>query len=494
METQGTAAAHFLGIDQGSSSSKALLLGSDGTIAWESEVPVDTSFPAAGEVEQSPEELADSVRTLIAGAQAFLMKQKGAVLSCIGLACQRSGVCAWDANSGTPLHPLISWRDSRFEAAIQGLDRKRIFSQCGIPPSPNYAGPKIAHLQQTFPQARVGTLDTFLLNALSDEAPFITEDTMAHRTMLYDLRRSQWDSELCRTFGANQERLAQVRPSLSRLAEIDGAPVGAALGDQQSALFYQYLRGKRVVLNIGSIGSVLAAAGTEFNPIENYINSVFFSEQKGERALHHYVVEGTTSSAGKTVAEIERLTGIAPKEMDSACQEAGDDPPVVFCPFGPTTTPDWSPDLPNLILAEHGPTPQMLCRALLENLGNFLLLDLFNFQPHGLMESTKDLPVTGGIARCDFLVQYLSNCLNLPIEREEQYQATALGAALAAAKSLHGEAAARKSASAVQSGGTKRFFPEDSGAIARYEQWLTLRERALKGSFTANELLGEGPL
>ena len=208
-------------------------------------------------------------------ARVFLAGHAPLKLLAIGCAFQRSGVCAWEHGSLKPCSPLLSWQDIRTADRIKvlGASDELLWERAGIPRSAHYAGGKISFLQEEFPDPAiaVGTLDSFILaNLLPGQ--FVTEDTMAHRTMLYNLKVGGWDQQLCEAFKVDIGRLATIKPSLQMYGELNSIPVRASLGDQQASLLYHHWLGYPVVLNLGTIASLQIYTGSVQKNLKGFID------------------------------------------------------------------------------------------------------------------------------------------------------------------------------------------------------------------------------
>jgi glycerol kinase len=245
---------HFavIGIDQGSSSTKGVVLLEDGTILGKATWPIKTEGDRIVTFEHSPEEILSSVRAAVAWGRA-VSGAVGLSVAGIGLATQRSGVLAWKKD-GSPLSPILSWRDARGnELASRVISSSEIVAaieaRAGLVPNPFFAASKISLLQQRYSaaEANVTTLDSFLINGLVEGSLPFTDDSMASRTLLYDIAEHRWSPSLCNLWGVDLHRLPQIRPSVmvpgtfSHPPKVPGTISGgravlAALGDKEAAV------------------------------------------------------------------------------------------------------------------------------------------------------------------------------------------------------------------------------------------------------------------
>lgn len=471
----------YIGLDQGSSSSKAVICSETGDVLWRSRRDVHTFFRSLEKVEQDAAELLESVRQLFTDCVRVVQRSPDWVIEGLGLTTQRSGVCAWEPESGNPITALQTWRDIRSREFI--IEHKAVLAPlvaklARLPLSPLYAAGKFRALQHKFPKAMVGTLDSFLVSNLTSAAG-VTEDTMAHRTMLYGFAAKTWDQDLCQAFQVDIGRLANIAPSLGSHGTLSGYPLRAMLGDQQAALLYLMAAGYRVSLNLGSIASLLAHT-TQPAQLPGYIPSVLYSsEQSGVRKFE-YVLEATTNCCGQTFRELEERFQVKLSEIDTLCAKQSGDIPLAFCPFGVLSTPDWREDCADYLIGwRRGDIPGIVC-ALLENLAHFIVDNIMAFIEHGHLDPKVDtLVVSGGAAASNYLLQHIVNVSGVKLRRISFPDATATGAAFAAALQHTGKLIniADDEAQVVD-------FQEDGNAgqaANRYQAWKRLKSSILAG-------------
>lgn len=472
----------FLGIDQGSSSTKAVLLDMHGQHHQEFSVSVSTHFEE-DKVEQSPNELLQSVRVVADDALRFAHRQKRQVLG-IGFSVQRSGVCAWERSSGEVVHPLISHRDTRTRERIGRIASmsESVRDRTGLPLTAHYAGSKIAQLQEQFsdPDVLVSTLDSYLVQQFTGDTRFISDDSMAARTLLYDLERGRWSSELCSLFGVSEDRLPNIRPSFSQHGTYRGIPLRAMLGDQQAGLFGRLAEGVKVVLNLGTISSVCVCTGHEIVRQNGFVSSVLFSSGEHEREFT-YLLEGVTSSSGSICDLLVRKLELAQslESLDQLCQSATGSAPIAYLPIGGAATPDWRHDLPALVSGPFAEKSADFARAAIEHIGASIASNLLTLKQAGVLpEELSSIVVSGGISDLNFLLQYISDVSGFELVRLSSREGGARGAAIAAlAQMVGGKVTLPRDRT------TKVFSPHASVSNQRYAEWRRLREQALTGHF-----------
>ena len=273
---------HFavIGLDQGSSSTKGVVLREDGTTLGKAVWPIKTEGNRIVTFEHSPKEILSSVRAAVAWGRA-ISGAVGLPVAGVGIATQRSGVLAW-RRDGTPLSQILSWRDARGnELASRVISSLEIVAaieaRAGLVPNPFFAASKISLLQQQYSaaEANVTTLDSFLINGLAEGGVPFTDDSMASRTLLYDIAEHRWSSSLCNLWGVDLHRLPQIRASVmvpgtfshppKVPGTILGGPLLASLGDKEAAVvgalgFGGVESPQRVVLDLGTLITMTIAS------------------------------------------------------------------------------------------------------------------------------------------------------------------------------------------------------------------------------------------
>lgn len=447
MDTSAT----YLGIDQGSSSTKAVVLGSEGTHLQEFHAPVPPRVEDGRKVEQDPEGLLESVLDVLERAKKWSVAQ-GLKIKGAGLAVQRSGVLAWNATDGRVRHPMMTWADTRTQPIIQGFGRgvERISLMTGLPTIPHFAAGKIHLLQREFldPSIHVATLDAFLLFRLSGKRLFVTEDTMASRTMLYALAERGWSEGLCREFAVDQKRLPKIVPSLGFLLERDEVPFVALLGDQQAALVGRAGAQKRPLLNLGTIASLTKDTG--FNPVQSpgLMTSVLLSRlvPNGFTRELRYLTELTSPVTGTVLLEPLRRSWVASsEELNTLCEgslaENPDGLAIAYFVDHRAASPTAPDPMPNVMVCRPGAAVRDRARAVVENVGNIIVRMLEEFSDKKLLGDTfpAEINVAGGGSELDYLLQYIADVSGHTLCRLKTREAGARGAALSAWMHLNSE-------------------------------------------------------
>ena len=440
--------SYILALDQGTTSSRAILFDKDGREAAMAQKPFAQSYPRPGWVEHDPEEIWSSQ---LAAAREAVAKARiaPAQISGIGIANQRETAVFWDRATGAPIGPAIVWQDRRTtdicrRLSAEGLE-KTITEKTGLLLDPYFSATKIMwFLQQGEMRKRAqkgelcfGTVDSWLLARLTGR--HLTDPSNASRTMLYDIRRGAWDAELASAMGVPSSLLPEVRPSASVFGtagrDLLGAeiPVCGVLGDQQAALLGQAcLEPGAVKVTYGTGCFCLLATGREIVGSKNrLLTTVAWDLGSGLE----YALEGSVFIGGAVVQwlrdELRILSSSA--ESDTLARAVPDTGGVYFVPaFTGLGAPWWDPDARGSIFGiTRGTRQEHLVRAGLESIA-FQTRDLIEAMQRDAGRSIRSVRVDGGASANSFLMQFQADILGVPLVRPRTYETTALGAAFAA--------------------------------------------------------------
>lgn len=480
----------FLGVDQGSSSTKGVLLDRAGSELESFVAPAPEVRRDGVKVEQDPAALLASVREVI-NRGVLRAEGAGCALKAIGLATQRSGVLAWRAKSGEVLHPMITWADTRFQKVIDsfGPGAELITNQTGLPTIANFAAPKIHHLQRLFlePSAYVATLDCYIAHALSNGAVYAIEETMAARTMLYSLSERGWSDELCRRFEVDRVRLPKIARSFSQHLILDGVPLMAMLGDQQAALIGSLDQKVSVVLNLGTIASLCISTGQTIARSPAMKTSVLYSRLGGER---QYMIETTSPITGSLLLEPLRRNWCSGTDSLSAlCYEAYQANPqglaTAYWFNHEHTSQRWPNGIPNITACRAGAEIRDRARAVVENVGNLIVRMIEECAQKGLLGelSPARIAVTGGGSEVDYLLQYVADVSGQTMIKLQAREASARGAALAAIASSYPNLDLM---TLNDSSAAREYRCENPERRNRYLMWLKMERDALQGTLPAS--------
>ncbi|MFG1957400.1 glycerol kinase [Nonomuraea sp. NPDC049028] len=427
-----------LAIDQGTGSTKALLVDAAGQVVARASAPLSQSHPAPGLAEQDAEELLGSVRDAVA---ACLRQADPRAVRGIGLSTQRESVVLWDAATGRPVAPLVGWQDQRgADRAAQLLDEgygDLVRSRTGLPLDPMFSALKMGALLDRHDPARersgrgelrLGTVDAWLLDALTGE--FVTEVGNASRTQLLNLATGDWDDELLEIFGVPRAALGRVVAStgpFGTVRDLDplpaGVPVLAVLGDSHAALFaHAGWRPGVVKVTYGTGSSVMTVAESPGlgGPGSPVCDTIAWSTGQGPT----FAREANIRSTGRTLTWLADLLGISADQVVdlAAGSDAGD---VTLVPaFGGLGAPWWDPRaVPVLAGFDLGTGREQLARAALESVAH-QVDDVLTAMP-GLRRIVAD----GGLTRSTALMRLQAGLSDVEVARTRHHELSAGGAA-----------------------------------------------------------------
>jgi glycerol kinase len=421
---------NVLAIDQGTSATKALLVGPGGEVLGRGEVPVRTRSVGPDGVETDPEELFASV--VAAGDRA--LAAAGAPAHAVALANQGETVLAWDRATGTPLSPAIVWQDRR-AAVICGrlADRSAELSAIsGLPLDPYFAAPKMTWLRENLTaEGTVTTTDTWLLHRLG--AQYVTDAATASRTMLLDLDAVTWSERACAAFGLDLASLPAVADCAGVVGETTAfgpaLPIAGIAVDQQAALLAEgcltagdakctYGTGAFLLVTSGSVG-VRSGSGL----------SASVAWRLGGATT--YCLDGQVYTAGSALRWLTDIGVLgAPAELDAVGETVPDAGGVIFVPaLAGLGAPYWEPGARGLFAGLHlGAGRGQLARAAAEGIAASVTL-LARAAAGDLGAPLTSLRVDGGLTRSRLLMQAQADLLQLPVLICRAPDATALGVA-----------------------------------------------------------------
>ena len=441
--------ARILAIDQGTSSSRAMVVDDKGAVLGIGQEAFRQHFPQPGWVEHDAEEIwsttTEAIATAMAGAGISARE-----LSCIGITNQRETVVVWDRLTGEPLTNAIVWQDRRTASICSELERGghegAIARATGLTIDPYFSGTKLTWLLRRHPEwqercrrgeVAAGTVDAWLTWKLTGGASFVTDFTNASRTMLFNIRRGRWDESLCELFEVPLEALPRPQASISAFGSTAEAtlgtpvPITGVAGDQQAALFGQACLKPGLAKNTYGTGAfLLAHAGNEPRVSEQKL-LVSLGANTGQGGPE-YVVEGSVFVAGAAVQWLRDQLGLiaSAAEVEELAAETPDSGGVTFVPaFTGLGAPYWDPDARGAVLGiSRGTGKAQLARAALEAIA-LSSADLVAAMNGDLPEPISEIRVDGGASRNNLLMQMQADLSGLPVIRPTNIETTALGAA-----------------------------------------------------------------
>ena len=440
---------HILAIDQGTTSSRAIVFRADCTIAAIAQQEFPQHYPASGWVEHDPEDL---WRSVLAACRAAIAKAGLAArdIAAVGIANQRETTLVWDRATGRPIHNAIVWQDRRTADMCRELKdaggEELVARRSGLLLDPYFSASKIAWLLDNAAGARAkaergalafGTVDSFLLWRLTGGAVHATDATNASRTALYDIHANAWSKELCALFGVPREILPEVRDCAAEYGattpDLFGAaiPIRGIAGDQQAALMGQACFTPGMMKATYGTGCfAILNTGTTTVASRNRLISTIAYRLGGETV---YGLEGAIFIAGAAVQWLRDGLGIVASAAATEAMAAAADPgqEVILVPaFVGLGAPYWDAEARGALFGLTRATgPNEFARAALESVC-FQTLDLVEAMRSdcGDMADTV-LRVDGGMVASDWTMQRLADILGAPIDRPTIGETTALGAA-----------------------------------------------------------------
>lgn len=481
----------ILALDQGTTSSRAMAIGLDGVIVASAQEEFPQIFPQSGWVEHDPEAI---WRTQRRTAEQTMVRLGSRKVAAIGVTNQRETVVIWDRKTGAAIHNAIVWQDRRTAQRTQELatagHQDAVAEKTGLVLDPYFSASKMAWILDAVPGARdrakrgelaAGTIDCFLIWRLTGGKVHATDATNASRTSLYDIRAGKWDADLCELFGVPTALLPDVKDSAGDYGVSDifgpSLPIRGVAGDQQAALVGQAcFEPGDVKSTYGTGGFLVLNTGSELKRSKSRLLGTIAYQCGG---VTTYALEGSILSAGSTIQwlrdelKIIRDGAHAGDLAKSVTDAAGVHLVPAFVGLG---APHWDSGARAAILGlQRGSTIAHIARAALESVA---------FQTAELLEAmAKDgvapqrLRVDGGMARNDWLLQFMADILGIEVVRPKNTETTALGAAILAAVgvgefgSLH-EASAlwkldRRFSPAMEAGERSRRLADWGEAIGR---------------------------
>ena len=439
-----------LAIDQGTTSSRAILFDANLQIVSAAQQEFEQHFPDSGWVEHNPE---DIWSTVLATSQKAIEEARidAADIAAIGVTNQRETTIVWDRKTGKAIHNAIVWQDRRTAdqcSAFKAIGHEpRITDKTGLLLDPYFSATKIAWLLDNVDGARqaaadgelaFGTVDCFLLWRLTGGRVHATDATNASRTMLYNIANGCWDDELCELFDIPTSLLPEVKDSASDFGETDRSLLAAATpilgiaGDQQAAVVGQGCFQPGMLKSTYGTGCfALLNTGTDLIKSSNRLLTTVAYQFDGQPT---YALEGSIFIAGAAVQWLRDGLGIIESSAQSGELAAAADPNqrIYLVPaFTGLGAPYWDADCRGAIYGlTRNSGPAELARATLESVCYQTrdLLEAMKADWAGAGEETV-LRVDGGMVASDWTMQCLADILNVPVERPTILETTAVGAA-----------------------------------------------------------------
>ncbi len=441
---------HILAIDQGTTSTRALVFDGNINAITTAQQEFKQHFPQSGWVEHDPADLwSTTLKTCReAIADANLTAQD---ITAIGITNQRETTLVWDAKTGEPIHNAIVWQDRRTADYCRTLrdagDDVMITAKTGLLADPYFSGTKLKWLLDNLPNARTraakgellfGTVDSFLIWKLTNGAAHVTDATNAARTLLYDIHKGAWSQTICDLFDIPIQMLPKVHDCAADFGTSAPEHLGAAVpilglaGDQQAATIGQACFEPGMIKSTYGTGC-FALLNTGTTPVAS-TNRLLTTIAYQLDGVPIYALEGSIFVAGAVVQWLRDGLGIIENARDTQKLAANADPhqDVIIVPaFTGLGAPYWNAECRGAVYGlTRNSGPAEFARAALESVG---------FQTRDLLEAMRSdwkasgaeptLRVDGGMSGNDHAMQFLSNTINAPVDRPAVLETTAMGAA-----------------------------------------------------------------
>jgi glycerol kinase len=447
-------ADYVIAIDQGTTSSRAIIFDKKGSIISVGQKEHEQIFPKAGWVEHNPVEIWDNVREVIGQAlsKADLTRHD---IAAVGITNQRETAVVWDKTTGEPVYNAIVWQDTRTQDIVDQLangDVERYKSIVGLPLATYFSGTKIKWILDNVDGARAkaeagdllfGTTDCWVLWNLTggtDGGVHVTDVTNASRTLFMDLETLSWRDDILADFGVPKSMLPEIKSSSEVYGNVEASnllrevPIAGILGDQQAATFGQAAFGPGESKNTYGTGNFLIFnTDTEIVHSKNGLLTTV-GYKLGDQPTH-YALEGSIAVTGSLIQWLRDNLGLisSAPEVEELAKQVDDNGGVYFVPaFSGLFAPYWRPDARGALVG--------MTRYVNKNHIARAALEATAFQTAEVIEAVNadsgvdltELKVDGGMTANDTLMQFQADILGVPVVRPVVAETTALGAAYAA--------------------------------------------------------------
>ncbi len=440
--------AHVLALDQGTTSSRAIVFDEGGAVRAAAQREFPQIFPRAGWVEHDPGEIWTSQISVAVEAlgRASLGPKD---LAAVGITNQRETTILWDRETGRPIHNAIVWQDRRTADLCERLKAEGaeplVRERTGLVLDPYFSGTKVAWLLDNVSGARAraeagklafGTVDTWLLWNLTGGRLHATDPSNASRTLLFDIHRGDWDDELLRLLRVPRSVLPAVRASSEVLGEVttklglDGARLGGVAGDQQAALFGQLCVSPGLTKNTYGTGCFMLQNTGDRAPTSRHKLLTTVAWKRDGRT--EYALEGSVFVGGAVVQWLRDGLGLirSSADVEALAASVPDNGGAYLVPaFAGLGAPHWDAYARGALVGlTRGTSAGHLARAALESIA-FQVADLLDAMEADASVRLSELRVDGGAASNDLLMQFQADLLGVPVVRPVVTETTALGAA-----------------------------------------------------------------
>jgi len=437
---------YIIALDQGTTSSRAVLFSEDGSIKGITQQEFTQIFPQSGWVEHNPEEIWASQQQVMLDVIQQNNIQPNQIAA-LGVTNQRETTIVWDKNTGVPVYNAIVWQDKRTADICEQLTadgwENYIRENTGLVIDSYFSGTKVKWILDNVEGTRkkaengdllFGTVDTWLIWKLTEGRSHITDYTNASRTLFYNIKDLQWDQKLLEVLGIPANMLPQVKPSSYHFGDFNlegnNIPIGGVLGDQQAALFGQACFTPGSAKNTYGTGCfMLLNTGEKIHPSKNGLLTTIAWGIDGKV---YYALEGSIFIAGAAIQWLRDGLNIIKKasQSEELARSVNDDSQVYVVPaFAGLGAPYWDMYARGAIFGLTRDTgKEHITKATLESLA-YQTKDVLHAMEQDSGLDLKTLKVDGGAAANDFLMQFQADILGAEVERPQVIESTAQGSA-----------------------------------------------------------------
>ncbi|MCA0986826.1 glycerol kinase GlpK [Guptibacillus algicola] len=441
---------YILSLDQGTTSSRAILFNKKGEIVNVAQKEFKQHFPESGWVEHDAQEIWSSILSVMAQVLSSTSDIAAKDIEAIGITNQRETTVVWDKNTGKPVYHAIVWQSRQTAGIVNELKEQghseMVRDKTGLLIDAYFSGTKVKWILDNVDGARekaengdllFGTIDTWLIWKLSGGSAHVTDYTNASRTLMYNIHDLKWDDELLDMLDVPKSMLPEVRPSSEVYAETvdyhffgQNVPIAGVAGDQQAALFGQACYEKGMAKNTYGTGCfMLMNTGEKAVKSENGLLTTIAWGVDGKV---EYALEGSIFVAGSAIQWLRdglRMFNSAPESEKYAERVESTEGVYMVPAFVGLGTPYWDSDVKGAVFGlTRGTSKEHFIRATLESLA-YQTKDVLDAMTADSGIDLKTLRVDGGVVNNDFLMQFQSDMIGVQVERPTVNETTALGAA-----------------------------------------------------------------
>jgi glycerol kinase len=439
---------YILALDQGTTSSRAIIFNHSGQIRARAQKEIKQYYPKPGWIEHDPDEILSSQSAVASEALAIAGISPEEIIA-VGITNQRETTIVWDRKTGKPVYPAIVWQDRRTTGLCDALIghgmATMIREKTGLVIDPYFSATKINWILDNVAGARkkadmgelcFGTVDSWLVWKFTRNRTHITDVSNASRTMLFNIHTLEWDDELLKLFNIPRSILPEVKNSSEHYTETSGdifgadIPIAGIAGDQQAALFGQLCHEKGMAKNTYGTGCFLVLNTGNKAVISN--NKLLTTIAWQRNGITTYALEGSIFVTGAVIQWLRDGLGIiaSANESEKLALSVPDNGGVYFVPaLTGLGAPHWDPYARGSMFGiTRGTTKAHICRAALESI-SFQVYDIVAAMVEDAKQLLQELRIDGGAVSNDFLMQFQADILGTPVIRPKILETTALGAA-----------------------------------------------------------------